>query len=252
MKKHCKILNLINKNLLNFKEIQNLINFEKLHPDLKNEQVKIFYDKLKTKKFNLILKRLFDILASLCLIILLSPLMLIIFIFVKLTSKGPAFYFQERVTKNKKIFKIIKFRTMVVNADKIGTLVTLEDDPRITKIGKILRKFRLDEFPQLFNILSGNMSFVGTRPEVLKYVELYTDKMKATLLLPAGVTSLASIKFKDEDKLLNDKENTESTEKIYIEKILPEKMKYNLEYLDNFNLWFDIKIMLKTFFAVIK
>lgn len=229
-----------------------MINFEKLHPDLKNEQVKIFYDKLKTKKFNLILKRLFDILASLCLIILLSPLMLIIFIFVKLTSKGPAFYFQERVTKNKKIFKIIKFRTMVVNADKIGTLVTLEDDPRITKIGKILRKFRLDEFPQLFNILSGNMSFVGTRPEVLKYVELYTDKMKATLLLPAGVTSLASIKFKDEDKLLNDKENTESTEKIYIEKILPEKMKYNLEYLDNFNLWFDIKIMLKTFFAVIK
>ena len=229
-----------------------MINFEKLHPDLKNEEVKIFYNKLKSKKFNLILKRLFDILASLCLIILLSPLMLIIFIFVKLTSKGPAFYFQERVTKNKKIFKIIKFRTMIINADKIGTLVTLENDPRITKIGKILRKFRLDELPQLFNILSGDMSFVGTRPEVLKYVELYTDKMKATLLLPAGVTSLASIKFKDEDKLLNDKENTESTEKIYIEKILPEKMKYNLEYLDKFNLWFDIKIMLKTLIAVIK
>ena len=229
-----------------------MINFEKLHPDLKNEEVKIFYNKLKSKKFNLIVKRLFDILASLCLIILLSPLMLIIFIFVKLTSKGPAFYFQERVTKNKKIFKIIKFRTMVVNADKIGTLVTLENDPRITKIGKILRKFRLDELPQLFNILSGDMSFVGTRPEVLKYVELYTDKMKATLLLPAGVTSLASIKFKDEDKLLNDKENTESTEKIYIEKILPQKMKYNLEYLDKFNLWFDIKIMLKTLIAVIK
>lgn len=229
-----------------------MINFEKLHPDLKNEEVKIFYNKLKTKRFNLFLKRLFDILASLCLIILLSPLMLIIFIFVKLTSKGPAFYFQERITKNKKIFKIIKFRTMVVNADKIGTLVTLENDPRITKIGKILRKFRLDELPQLFNILSGDMSFVGTRPEVLKYVELYTDKMKATLLLPAGVTSLASIKFKDEDKLLNDKKNTESTEKIYIEKILPQKMKYNLEYLDKFNLWFDIKIMLKTLIAVIK
>lgn len=229
-----------------------MINFEKLHPDLKNEEVKIFYNKLKTKRFNLFLKRLFDILASLCLIILLSPLMLIIFIFVKLTSKGPTFYFQERVTKNKKIFKIIKFRTMVVNADKIGTLVTLENDPRITKIGKILRKFRLDELPQLFNILSGDMSFVGTRPEVLKYVELYTDKMKATLLLPAGVTSLASIKFKDEDKLLNDKKNTESAEKIYIEKILPQKMKYNLEYLDKFNLWFDIKIMLKTLIAVIK
>lgn len=229
-----------------------MINFENLHPDLKNEEVQIFYNKLKTKKFNLILKRLFDILASLCLIILLSPLMLIIFILIKLTSKGPAFYFQERVTKNKKIFKIIKFRTMVVNADKIGTLITLEHDPRITKIGKILRKFRLDEFPQLFNILSGDMSFVGTRPEVLKYVEQYTDKMKATLLLPAGVTSLASIKFKDEDKLLNDKDNTESAEKIYIEKILPEKMKYNLEYLDKFNLWFDIKIMFKTFFAVMK
>lgn len=229
-----------------------MINFEKLHHDLKNEEVKIFYNKLKTKRFNLFLKRLFDILASLCLIILLSPLMLIIFIFVKLTSKGPAFYFQERVTKNKKIFKIIKFRTMVVNADKIGTLVTLDNDPRITKIGKFLRKFRLDELPQLFNILSGDMSFVGTRPEVLKYVELYTDKMKATLLLPAGVTSLASINFKDEDKLLNDKDNTESAEKIYIEKILPEKMKYNLEYLDKFNLWFDIKIMLKTLIAVIK
>ena len=146
----------------------------------------------------------------------------------------------------------MKFRTMIINADKIGTLVTLENDPRITKIGKILRKLRLDEIPQLFNILSGDMSFVGTRPEVLKYVELYTDKMKATLLLPAGVTSLASIKFKDEDKLLNDKKNTESAEKIYIEKILPQKMKYNLEYLDKFNLWFDIKIMLKTLIAVIK
>lgn len=229
-----------------------MINFKNLHSDLKNKEVKIFYDKLKTKRFNLILKRLFDLLVSLSLIILLSPLMLIIFIFIKLTSKGPAFYFQKRVTKNKKIFKIIKFRTMVINADKIGTLVTLENDPRITKIGKILRKFRLDEIPQLFNILSGDMSFVGTRPEVLKYVEQYTDKMKATLLLPAGVTSLASIKFKDEDKLLNDTKDTESTEKIYIEKILPEKMKYNLEYLDNFNLWLDIKIMFKTFFAVIK
>lgn len=229
-----------------------MINLENLHPDLKNKEVKIFYDKLKTKQLNLILKRLFDLLVSLSLIILLSPLMLIIFILIKLTSKGPAFYFQERVTKNKKIFKIMKFRTMVINADKIGTLVTLENDPRITKIGKILRKFRLDEIPQLFNILSGDMSFVGTRPEVLKYVEQYTDKMKATLLLPAGVTSLASIKFKDEDKLLNDSKSTESTEKIYLEKILPEKMKYNLEYLDNFNLWFDIKIMFKTFFAVIK
>lgn len=228
------------------------MNFENLHPDLKNKEVKIFYDKLKTKRFNLILKRLFDIIASLTLIILLSPLMLIIFILIKLTSKGSAFYLQERVTQNKKIFKIIKFRTMVMDADKIGTLVTLKDDPRITKIGKILRKSRLDEIPQLFNIFSGDMSFVGTRPEVSKYVEQYTDKMKATLLLPAGVTSLASIKFKDEDKLLNDAKSTDSTEKIYIEKILPEKMKYNLEYLDEFNLWFDIKIMFKTFFAVIK
>ena len=228
------------------------IEYEKLHPDLKNREVENFYKKLANKKLELCLKRIFDILVSLCLIFLLSPLILIIFIFIKLTSRGPAFYVQERVTTNKKIFKIIKFRTMVLDADKIGTLVTVDGDPRVTRIGKILRKLRLDEIPQLFNVLAGDMSFVGTRPEVLKYVEQYTDEMKATLLMPAGVTSLASIKFKDEDHFFNDDINPENTEKTYVEKILPQKMKYNLKYLDDFNLWFDIKIMLRTLATVIK
>lgn len=223
--------------------------WDNLPDNIQNEEVKKYYDIIKGKKGSLILKRLFDILASLILLIILSPLFIIFSIMIKLDSKGPIMFKQNRVTENGRIFKIFKFRTMVENADKNGSQVTVENDDRVTKIGKFLRKFRLDEIPQLINILIGDMSFVGTRPEVPKYVELYTDEMKATLLMKAGVTSLASIKFKDEEKLLQMDGNID---KIYIENILPQKMQYNLEYLKRFNFFYDIKLMFMTLFAVIK
>lgn len=223
--------------------------WDNLPDNMQNEEVKKYYDIIKGKKGSLILKRLFDILASLILLIILSPLFIIFSIMIKLDSKGPIMFKQNRVTENGRIFKIFKFRTMVENADKNGSQVTVKDDNRVTKIGKFLRKFRLDEIPQLINILIGDMSFVGTRPEVHKYVELYTDEMKATLLMKAGVTSLASIKFKDEEKLLQMDGNID---KIYIENILPQKMQYNLEYLKRFNFFYDIKLMFMTLFAVVK
>ena len=223
--------------------------WDNLPDNMQNEEVKKYYDIIKGKKGSLILKRLFDILASLILLIILSPLFIIFSIMIKLDSKGPIMFKQNRVTENGRIFKIFKFRTMVENADKNGSQVTVKDDNRVTKIGKFLRKFRLDEIPQLINILIGDMSFVGTRPEVPKYVELYTDEMKATLLMKAGVTSLASIKFKDEEKLLQMDGNID---KIYIENILPQKMQYNLEYLKRFNFFYDIKLMFMTLFAVVK
>ena len=224
-------------------------NWDDIPNDIKNDEVKIYYDILKDRKISLLIKRCFDILFSLILLVLLSPAFLLIAILIKLDSKGPVFFRQERVTAYKRVFRIFKFRTMVNNADKIGSQVTVENDSRVTKIGKYLRKVRLDEIPQLINILIGDMSFVGTRPEVLKYVDRYSDEMKATLLMPAGVTSLASIKFKDEEKLLNDKENVDD---VYVNEVLPLKMEYNLEYIKRFNFFYDIKLLFKTFFAVIK
>ncbi len=224
-------------------------NWDDIPNDIKNDEVKIYYDILKDRKISLLIKRCFDILFSLILLVLLSPAFLLIAILIKLDSKGPVFFRQERVTAYKRVFRIFKFRTMVNNADKIGSQVTVENDSRVTKIGKYLRKVRLDEIPQLINILIGDMSFVGTRPEVLKYVDRYSDAMKATLLMPAGVTSLASIKFKDEEKLLNDKENVDD---VYVNEVLPLKMEYNLEYIKRFNFFYDIKLLFKTFFAVIK
>ncbi len=225
------------------------IPFEDLPDDLKNNEVKIFYNELSAKKRNLIAKRVFDIILSLLLIILLSPLFLIIPLIIKINSKGPIFYLQKRVTIYGKIFKIIKFRTMLADSDKNGPLVTVKNDNRITKVGKVLRKLRIDEIPQLFNVLVGDMSFVGTRPEVPKYVEKYSDEMKATLLMPAGVTSLACIKFKDENDCLH---SAKTASEIYISEILPQKMKYNLDYVKNFNLLYDIKIMVLTVLSVIK
>lgn len=204
---------------------------------------------LSKKKGSLILKRAFDILCSLILLLILSPVMLILSVMIVCDSKGGVFYRQERVTTNGKIFKIFKFRTMVKDADKKGTLVTIGNDARITRVGKLLRKARLDEFPQLINVLKGEMSFVGTRPEVKKYVDRYTEEMYATLLMPAGITSTASIMYKDEDEILN---NCEDVDETYVTKVLPEKMKYNLEYIENFNFFYDIKIMFQTFWAVIK
>ena len=217
-------------------------------PDfMKNDKVKIYYDILNKKRFSLFLKRIFDIIMSFLLCVLLSPVFVAIAIWIKLDSSGPVFYRQKRITQYGEEFKIFKFRTMIVNADKIGSLVTTQNDSRITKVGKKIRKCRLDEIPQLFNILSGDMSFVGTRPEVKKYVEQYTDEMKATLLLPAGVTSLASINYKDEDEIISKYViQLHSIDEIYIKKVLPEKMKYNLEYIDQFKLIYDIKICIKT------
>ncbi|MDO5812879.1 MAG: sugar transferase [Bacillota bacterium] len=211
------------------------------------EEVKPYYEILKKKKGQLILKRIFDIVCSFILIVLLSPVLLFLAIWIKLDSKGPVFYRQERITQYGKVFRIFKFRTMVTNADKIGTLVTTQNDSRITKVGSKIRKCRLDELPQLFNIFLGDMSFVGTRPEVQKYVDAYTNEMNATLLLPAGVTSLASIKYRDEDEIIEQKTNEGKTvDQAYIEDVLPEKMKYNLSYLDEFNIGRDLSLCVKT------
>ena len=221
--------------------------------NVKNEEVKKYYDILSKKKGQLVLKRLFDIVASFILLIILSPIMIVLAIVIKIDSKGSAFYRQERVTQYGRVFKIFKFRTMVQNADKIGTLITLGEDERITRVGKKIRKCRLDEIPQLFNIFIGDMSFVGTRPEIKKYTDLYTDEMKATLLMPAGVTSRASIEYRNEDEIMNIYLNKgEKVNDIYVKRVLPEKMKWNLKYIEHFNILRDIKIMLDTVISVIK
>lgn len=215
------------------------------------EEVRPYYESLRHKQGQLILKRGFDIICSLILIVLLFPILLIISIWIKLDSKGPVFYRQERVTQYGKTFRIFKFRTMVTNADKIGTLVTTKNDSRITKVGEKIRKYRIDELPQLFNVLIGEMSFVGTRPEVKKYVDQYTKEMNATLLLPAGVTSIASIEFKDEDEILGkNKEKNKSIDEIYIEEVLPQKMKYNLKAITSFSFLKEIGTMINTVLKV--
>ena len=227
--------------------------WDKLPENLKNEETEKYYKILSHRKIQLFLKRLIDIVGSLILLILLSPILIIMAILIKLDSKGPVFYRQERVTTYGRVFRIFKFRTMVQNADKIGSLVTLGEDPRITKVGKIIRKFRIDEFPQVINILIGDMSFVGTRPEVKKYVDQYTDEMKATLLMPAGVTSIASIKYKNEDEIISTYLNKgEKVDDIYINRVLPEKMKYNLEYITKFSVFYDIKICIQTVIEVLR
>lgn len=222
--------------------------WDKLPEKFKNDKVKPYYDILSHKTGSLVLKRIFDVIVALILTVITLPFMLIIAIWIKCDSKGKVFFLQRRVTKYGKVFNIIKFRTMVSDAEKLGTQVTVRNDSRITGAGRFLRKCRLDELPQLFNVLKGDMSFVGTRPEVEKYVDRYTDEMLATLLMPAGITSLASIKFKDEEKLLNGADNTDD---VYVHTVLPQKMKYNLEYIKSFNFFYDIKIMFMTFFAVI-
>ena len=216
---------------------------------MQTDAVRPYYDQLKKKEFSLFLKRIFDIVVSLVLIVLLSPLLLVLSILIVLDSKGGVFYRQERVTQYGRKFRIFKFRTMVADADKIGTQVTVSNDSRITRVGSVIRKYRLDEIPQLFNILLGDMSFVGTRPESTHYVKFYTPEMYATLLLPAGVTSEASIMYKDEADLLD---KADDVDKVYIEKVLPGKMEYNLESISNFSFIKDIGTMFKTVVAVIR
>lgn len=221
--------------------------FKDLPAYMQNEEVKKYFDYLQNKRMQLLFKRLFDMTAAIILCVLLSPIFLFIPIWIKLDSKGPVFYRQERITQYGKKFKIFKFRTMVVNADKKGTLVTVDNDTRITNVGKKIRKSRLDEIPQLFNVIKGEMTFVGTRPEVKKYVDCYSNEMKGTLLLPAGITSLASIKYKDEDEIISYYiKDGASVDKVYIEKILPEKMHWNIEYISSFSFRKDLWICLKT------
>ena len=228
-----------------------MIKFIDLPTEFQNDSVKKYYEIVSKKKLSLVFKRIFDIIFSVLILLILFIPIVIISIAIKLDSKGSIFYRQERVTTYGKKFRIFKFRTMVSNADKIGTLVTVKLDSRITKVGKFLRKYRLDEFPQIFNIFLGEMSFVGTRPEVTKYVERYSDYMYATLLLPAGLTSYSSINYKDEDEIISKHlDNDSNIDDIYVNYILPDKMKYNLEYIERFSFWYDIKIMFKTFLSV--
>lgn len=226
-----------------------LKDWEQLPEELQLDEVKPYYEILKKKKLSLILKRIFDVVVSFIMLIILLPVFIFLGIAIKIDSKGPVFFRQERITQYGKTFKIFKFRTMVNNAEKLGTQVTVGNDARITKVGKFIRDCRLDEIAQLLNILTGDMTFVGTRPEVKKYVNHYTKEMMATLLLPAGVTSLASIYYKDEAKLLDKSNNPDKT---YIEEVLPGKMKYNLQSIREFNFFEDIKTMIKTVVAVIK
>lgn len=198
---------------------------------------------LENKKESLRLIRVFDAAASLGGIVALSPLLLLAGIAVKISSKGPVLYSQERVGRNQKLFRIHKFRTMVEGADKIGTLITVSDDPRVTKIGKFLRRTKLDELPQLFNVLKGEMALVGPRPEVKKYVDLYDNNTMQLLRIRPGVTDLASIEFSRESELLD---KTTNVEKVYIDEIMPQKHALNFAYARKMSLLYNIYIILLT------
>ena len=225
-----------------------LCKWDELPASMKNDEVRVYYDILQKKKASLYLKRAFDLVCAFGLLLLLGIPMLIIAFMIKRDSEGPVFYRQERVTTYGKKFRIHKFRTMVNDADKIGSAVTVGGDARITKIGAKLRGTRLDEFPQVFDVINGDMSFVGTRPEAVKYVEKYTPEMMATLLLPAGITSEASIRYKDEAELLD---TADDVDKVYVEDVLPGKMKYNLQSIREFSFIGDIVTCFRTVFAVL-
>ena len=223
--------------------------WNELPKQMQVEEVREYYDILMEHQTSLRAKRMFDIVVSAAMLVLISPILLIIGAMIKADSQGPVFFRQVRVTTYGKKFRIYKFRTMVQNAESLGTQVTTNQDARVTKMGKLLRGCRLDELPQLINILKGEMTFVGTRPEVPKYVAAYSKEMLATLLLPAGVTSRASIEYKDEEKLLSD---AEDADEVYINEVLPQKMEYNLDAIRKFSFFDDIKTMFATVAAVIK
>ena len=224
----------------------------RLLPDeMRTKEVRKYYNILMKHRMWLKVKRAFDVVvAGIMLAVLIIP-MGIIALAIRLDSPGPVFFRQARVTQYGKIFRIYKFRTMVDNASKLGAAVTVDNDSRITKVGAFLRKYRMDEFPQLFNILAGDMTLVGTRPEVPKNVKKYTKEMYATLLLPAGLTSRTSIAYKDEDKLLGKAVDEESTDNIYINEVLPAKMRYNLESMKHFGVQADASVLWDTFTSVV-
>lgn len=224
----------------------------RLLPDeMRTKEVRKYYNILMKHRMWLKVKRAFDVVvAGIMLAVLIIP-MGIIALAIRLDSPGPVFFRQARVTQYGKIFRIYKFRTMVDNASELGAAVTVDNDSRITKVGAFLRRYRMDEFPQLFNILAGDMTLVGTRPEVPKYVKKYTKEMYATLLLPAGLTSRTSIAYKDEDKLLGEAVDEESTDNIYINEVLPAKMRYNLESMKHFGVQADASVLWDTFTSVV-
>ncbi len=211
-------------------------------------EVKVYYDYLITKKRSLVFKRIFDVVFAMLILLLTLVPMIIIAVIIKCESDGPVFYRQERVTTYGRVFRIHKFRTMINDAECQGTAVTVGNDSRITRVGRLIRGLRIDEIPQVIDILQGNMSFVGTRPEATKYVKEYTKEMRATLLMPAGITSEASIRFKNEAVLLVGEKNIDEA---YMKKILPQKMKYNLECIKKFNFRNDLLTLIRTVAAVL-
>lgn len=221
--------------------------WEQLPKEMQTEEIRPYYEVLYKRKGSLFLKRVFDVVISSILLMLLAPVFLVLSLAIKLDSKGPVFYRQERYTQYGRKFRIHKFRSMCDGADKKGSLVTSFNDNRVTRVGKVVRKCRLDEIAQLIDVFKGDMTFVGVRPEVKKYVDKYEDEWKATFLLPAGVTNLTCIYFKDEDELLNGVENVD---KVYVEEVLPKKMKWNLKGILEFSFVGDIKLMFMTFFAI--
>ena len=224
-----------------------IIKWEQLPPEMQTEAVRKYYDILKKKKFSLLMKRVFDIFASLIALIVFSPVFVILARLIKFDSPGPIFYRQERITQDGRKFRIHKFRTMVQGADK-GSQVTVNNDSRITRVGKVIRACKLDETAQLLDVICGNMSFVGTRPEAVKYVKEYKPEYYATLLLPAGITSEASIRYRNEDKLLKAEDDVD---KVYMEEVLPIKMKWNLKSIREFRFYKDLLTIWRTVFAIL-
>lgn len=223
--------------------------YQELPDCMKNETTQYYWEILHKNKVSFAFKRAFDVSVSLILLICLSPFFLLLALAIKIDSRGPVFYRQVRVGRYNQDFKIFKFRSMVSNADKIGLAITTGNDPRITRMGKIIRKCRLDEISQLLNVLNGTMSLVGPRPEVRKYVDAYKPEYLATLLIRPGVTAEASIRFRNEDEMLA---RGDDPERIYIEEILPIKMELGLEYLKHVSVFHDMKIMIQTVSAVVK
>jgi lipopolysaccharide/colanic/teichoic acid biosynthesis glycosyltransferase len=193
-------------------------------------------------------KRIFDLLSALIVIIVFSPLLILLSVWIAFDSKGGVFYKQERVGKNGKLFNLLKFRSMRPNADRAGQL-TVGDDNRVTKVGRFIRKYKLDELPQLFNIVKGEMSVVGPRPEVPKYVDMYSEEQKKVLLALPGLTDFASIEYLDEQKILGAADNPE---KIYREEVMPAKLELNLKYIKERNFWLDIGLIFKTIFSIFR
>ena len=224
-----------------------LCKWDELPVELRKPAVLPYYESLQRKKYQLFLKRIFDVVVSSIMLLCLSPVFLILAVAIKLDSSGPVFFRQVRVTQYGRQFRIHKFRSMVNNADKQGTQVTAHNDVRITKVGRFIRDYKLDELAQFIDVWLGDLTSVGTRPEVPKYVDQYTEEMLATLLLPAGVTSTASVTYKNEEEVL---EKADDVDRAYVNEVLPEKMKYNLQDIMEFSVLRDMKLMWKTFFAV--